>query len=145
MPGIVGGIQVPGFPGAAWLSLGFESTTFRASDTFERSWYEHRVFGTWTDDGNLRGHALGGAGSEFRLYLGADLVDARLRIETRAFTRDRKEGNLFAPDREGSSDGMGWSVRWRVAPSLDLETSGIVESGTGWTESGLFLGTRLSL
>ena len=145
MPAIVGGLEVPGFPGAPWLNLGFEGSSFKVSDQVQRSWYDHRVFGTWTDDGKLRGHALGGAGNEFRIYAGADLVDARLSIEGRGFTRDRKEGNLFAPTREGSSKGMGWSIRWRIAPSLDVETSGIVESGTGWTESGLFLGTRFTL
>lgn len=145
MPALVGGIQVPGFPGAPWFNVGMEVTSFHTSDTMGRPWYEHRVFGTWTDDGNIRGHELGGAGSEFRLMAGADLLDARLRIETRGFTRDRKPGNLFAPEREGSSNGFGWTVRWRLVPSVDLETSGIVESGSGWTQSGAFVGTRLTL
>ncbi len=144
MPAIVGGLQVPGFPGARWLSLGVESASFRTSDGMRRPWYDHRVFGTWTDDGILRAHALGGAGSELRVYAGADLVEARLRFETNGFTRKRKTGNLFAPEREGSSKGAEWTLRWRVARSIDLEASGIVESGSGWTESGVFFGTRLT-
>ena len=144
-PAVTGGIRVPAFPGALWLNLGVEHTRFDAGDGTGRAWYDHRVFGTWTDDGSVRGHELGGEGNELRVFAGADLVDARLRIDTRVFTRNRKAGNLFAPDRMGSSKGGGLTVRWRLSPSLDLETSGVIESGSDWTESAAFVGTRLTL
>ena len=144
-PAIVAGVEVPGFPGAPWLSVGFESTIFETPNRNVRPWYDHRVFGTWVDNGIVRGHELGGEGSELRLYVGADLLDAGLRIATHGFTRDRKAGNLFSPEREGSSTGFGWTLLWRVAPALDLETTGIVETGSGWKETGAFIGTRLTL
>jgi hypothetical protein len=144
MPGLTGGLEVPGFPGAPWLSLGFETTSFGGEDG-RRPWYDHRVFGTWTDDGRLRAHGLGGEGTELRLFGGADLLDALLRIEAHGLARDREDGNLFAPEREGSSKGFGWTIHWRVIPSMDVETSGVVESGSGWTEGGAFLGARLTL
>jgi hypothetical protein len=145
MPALVGGLEIPGFPGARWLNLGFEATSFAEADGSRRPWYDHRVFGTWTDDGRLMAHGLGGEGTEYRLYGGADVRDALVRIESQLFQRDRTGGNLFAPEREGSSTGFGWTVRWRVAPSVDVETSGVVESGSGWTESGAFLGARFTL
>ena len=144
MPAIVGGIEVVGIPGAPWLSVGFEHTVFKQPTNNGRSWYDHRVFGTWTDDGNLLGHGLGGEGREIRLFGAADLLDARLGLEARGFSRDRGEGNLFAPDREGSSSGFAGTARWRLTPTVELEASGALESGTGWSESAGFLGVRLN-
>ena len=142
MPALVGGMEVVGIPGAPWLSVGLEHTVFKQPKRGSRSWYDHRVFGTWTDDGNLLGHGLGGEGRELRVFGAADLLEARLGLEVRGFSRDRGEGNLFAPEREGSSSGFAGAARWRLTPTVELEASGALESGTGWRESAGFLGVR---
>jgi hypothetical protein len=143
MPGLALGTRLSSFPGAPWLSVGFERTSLAASPDRLR-WYDHRVFGTWTDQGRLLGHGLGGEGRELRAYGTADLLDARLRLEGRALARRRYDENLYAPDREGSSQGLDAAIRWRITPSLEVTARGAREWGPGWSESDGFLGVRVT-
>jgi glycopeptide antibiotics resistance protein len=143
MPGFALGARLSSVPGAPWLTVGFEWTSLAAAPDRLR-WYDHRVFGTWTDQGRLLGHGLGGEGRELRAYGAADLVDARLRLEGRALTRRRYQDNLYAPVREGSSRGLDAAARWRLTRSLEVTARGAREWGPGWSESDGFLGVRVT-
>jgi hypothetical protein len=142
MPAFLIGGRVEGLPSATWLRIGFERTTFSQPPGGIRPWYDHRVFGTWTDGGHLLGHPLAGVGRESRLYGNADLLEARLRLEGRFHTRRRTADNLLAPEREGSSRGLEGIARWRVRPSVDLELRGTGEWGDGWDASSGMLSAR---
>lgn len=143
MPAFVFGTRVEGFPGATWLRIGVERATFSQPFASRRPWYDHRVFGTWTDGGTALGHPLGGVGRESRIYAGVDPLDARLRLEARGFRRWRGEGNLFAPERLGSSRGFEATARWRLAAPLEIELGGALERGDDWRAGASFLGGRL--
>jgi hypothetical protein len=142
MPAFLFGARVEGAPSVTWLRLGFERTTFSQPFGGIRPWYDHRVFGTWTDGGHLLGHPLAGVGRETRIYGNADLLEARLRLEGRFHTRRRTADNLLAPEREGSSRGLEGTARWRVRPAVDLEIRGAGEWGNGWDSSSGMLGAR---
>ncbi len=144
MPAVAVGARLAGLPRAPWLSLGFERTSFGASEGIRIPWYDHRVFGTWTDGGRLMAHELGGEGRELRAYGTADLWDARLHLGGRGFWRRRTEGNLYAPEWEGSSRGVEANARWHLTPSFQLKVEGVVERGDGWNRSTGFLGARFA-
>jgi len=106
VPAVSIGMDWHVLPFAPSLGLGIEGTVITpAKDTYP-PWYQHIGLGDgWTDRGTPLGHPLGGHGRELLLSVfgtGSDVV-----FGTAMFVRHRGRFNLFAPDREGDSFGMG--------------------------------------
>lgn len=147
VPGITGGAFVPAIPGLPQVGVGLEATHFSTFCCGNPPWYSHGAFqGGWVLDGQPLGHPLGGEGREVMGYAVADLLDARLRLEGRAFVRSRgaeglqqrqRAGNLFAPARAGQSAGGSVTGAWRVLPRAELRASWYRDAGDGWSEQRL--------
>ena len=139
VPGIVAGAEVASVPGLPGLSLGIERASFAPYCCGNPIWYRHwRFLDGWADDGRPLGHPLGGHGTEWRLSAGLDPWGARLRLRLEAFTRDRGEENLFAPDRAGESRGGVLHALFRAGPRIELELRALHERGEAdWRESRL--------
>lgn len=143
MPAVLVGAELASLPELPEVGIGVEVTHFEAPEA-GRPWYDHRVFGTWTNEGRLLGHPLGGEGTEWRFYTHVDAARSQLRLRGHAFTRDRGEGNLFAPVRAGDAWGVGGQAEYRVASHVDVIVAGETEVGEAdWTQSQAFLGLRV--
>jgi hypothetical protein len=154
-PGIIGGAHVAAVPRIPALSLGLERTYFSrpcrpneegCHDNYYATWYRHYLFKDgWTVDRQPIGHPLGGDGSEWLLYGAWDDPSAPLRLDWRAFTRQRGEYNIYAPAREGRSMGGALSLVYRGEDGIDLILTGALERGrtpARWTESSILAGVR---
>ena len=145
-PGYVLGIETPGLPAAPQVALGVEYASFSGSCCGNPPWYRHHAFpGAWAGDDEPLGHPLGGHGTELLAHAAADLLDARLRLETRAYRRHRRNENLFVPGRGGRSTGMSGELTWRQGARSELGIAFSGERGHGWRESDVRLGGRLLL
>lgn len=144
VPGWVVGAEFGALPGLPAVSAGLERTSFARSCCGNPAWYRNWAFrGGWADAGRPLGHPLGGHGTEWLAHVAVDLLDARLGVEGRVFLRERREENLFIPDRLGESRGGEFRARLRASPRFDVEVAGRVDSGDGWRESGLSSGVRV--
>ncbi|HEX7050674.1 MAG TPA: capsule assembly Wzi family protein [Longimicrobiales bacterium] len=145
VPAILAAVEVPALPGWPEASLRIERTSFAPACCGNTIWYRNWAFRSgWTADGQPLGHPLGGHGTEWLARLEADLLDARLRVDARAFLRDRGAENLFAPDREGHSRGAHLTIAGRPHSSIEAFLSGGIEVGErDWRQTGLEVGARL--
>jgi hypothetical protein len=154
VPGRVFGAYVPAVPGLEALAVGAEYTSFATLCCGNPGWYMHSALpGGWAAEGAPLGHPLGGEGREFLLYSHADLADARLRLDARAFRRDRGRegydmyphaGNLYAPERAGTSTGVQAGGSWRLTRGTELRLSALREVGRGgWRSHELDLNASL--
>jgi hypothetical protein len=144
VPGIVAGAHMPALPGVPDAGVGVEHTWFSGFGRKNPPWYLHSVHrGGWSADRVPLGHPLGGEGRETLVYGDLDAVQARLRLEGRAFLRHRSSagyetflqaGNIFAPTRVGNSRGGALRADVRVMERLDLRLHGFLDRGRGWTE-----------
>lgn len=143
-PGFTAGAEVPAVPGLPELSLGLEGTVFGVRSPPGIAWYQHGGFHEgWTVDRRLLGHPLGGHGRELLVTARLDLLEARLRLEGRGFLRERREENLFAPERVGGSVGATLNGAYRASGDFELVLSAEVEHGErDWTRSALMAGLR---
>lgn len=149
VPARVLGAYVPAVPGAPAVAAGAEYASFATLCCGNPGWYTHAAQpGGWAAEGATLGHPLGGEGREFLLYSHADLVDARLRLEGRAFRRERgregydlavRAGNLFAPERAGWSTGASLGAHWRATPRTELRLRALREVGSEWRSHELDL------
>lgn len=146
-PGIVAGAEIAAVPGLPQVAFGVEYTAFVPWDRNSGIWYQHGGFRDgWTHAGVPLGHPLGGHGSEWLAHARADALNARLHIAARAYARERDEGNLFAPDREGRSTGGSVSARFRIVRGVEVLTHGEIEEGrSGWRRNVGYLGLRAFL
>mgnify|MGYP001169825598 CR=1 FL=1 len=147
VPGIVVGGEIASVPGLPGLSLGIERASFAPSCCGNPIWYRHwRFLDGWAVDGRPLGHPLAGHGTEWRLSIGLDPWNARLRFRGDAFVRDRGDENVFAPDRAGESRGGALHGSLRVGPRFDLVLNVLHERGaSGWRESRLEVTGRFLL
>ncbi len=142
-PGIVAAIDVVAVPGLPQAAVGLEYTRFAGLSLGHWIWYRHWWFHEgWTDEGRHMGHPLGGHGSEWRLYGGADLARSTLRLSSQLFARDRGEYNVYAPDREGGSFGAVVEVDWRVFRNVELLGGVAWEEGSDWRDRSGRIGVR---
>jgi hypothetical protein len=151
-PAVVAGVSVPSVPGVPALSLGLERTSFAkpcsscngCACEFYATWYRHYVFmDGWTLDRQPIGHPLGGDGTEWLMYSRYDDAPRRIRLDARAFARDRGRYNLFAPTREGRSLGGGLAADYRLTDAFELRVGADVERGRReWSASSLRAGVR---
>src|SRR5690606_40870802 len=98
-------------------------THFGAGDgATRRAWYRNGDFGgSWSDDGRIFGHPLGGHGAETLARVGFNAPERSAVVAVSGFRRERRTYNLYAPEREGTSHGgslvveadaqTGWGLR----------------------------------
>ncbi|CAA9372203.1 MAG: hypothetical protein AVDCRST_MAG68-5637, partial [uncultured Gemmatimonadetes bacterium] len=144
VPGHTFGLLLPRL-GSAWAG-GAEVTRFAPHCCGNPPWYMHAAHpGGWVHRGRPLGHPLGGEGWEAMAYGQGELLDARLRVEGRAFARRRtheglareqRAANLYAPARAGSLGGS-LDAAWRLAPRIDARVSLYRDAGGGWREQSL--------
>lgn len=143
VPGRTLGVESPALPGLPGASLGVAYSAFGGSCCGNPAWYRHVAFeGGWAAQGVPLGHPLGGHGGELATYGFLNADEARLRIGSRAFWRDRRAENLYMPGR-GTSFGATAHLHWRPLSSLDIHASLRREAGSGWTEQAAEVGMRL--
>lgn len=143
-PGLLVGIEIAAVPGLPMLSLALERASFARSCCGNPIWYRHwRFHDGWSHGGVPLGHRLGGHGFEWLLAARADLMEARLRLDARGFTRNRGAENLFAPDRAGESTGGSLALAYRMRQRLEALIDLAEESGDGWSESSARMGVRV--
>ncbi len=146
VPARIIGLEIPMVPGAPRLSLGMERTSFGQQCCGNPMWYRHWSFpGSWVVEDRPLGHPLGGNGTEWLVFSGLDLPDARGRVDLRAFHRDRGPDNLYTPGREGSSWGGAASFRWRMGAGPEIFGAARFESGSGWSEHEARLAGRITI
>lgn len=149
VPGVVAGVEVPAIPGLPAVGFGVERTSFAPSCCGNPIWYRHWSFTDgWADDGVLLGHPLGGHGREWLAYASADLLDSRLRLLTRVFSRDRGDENVYSPTREGESVGGMVRLEFRPMRHAELVVQGTTERGSEggegrWRETRAYTGVRI--
>lgn len=144
VPGQVFGVLLPALPRLAAVGLGAEYARFEAACCGNPPWYRHNAHpGNWVLSDVPLGHAVGGNGTEMLVYTQADLLDARLRLDARAFRRERRTENLFVPGRDGSSNGVSGRASWRLGPRSDLMLFVARESGSDWAEREASVGMRV--
>lgn len=151
-PALVTGLSLASAPFVPALSLGLERTSFAPPCSscggcdcdYYATWYRHYVFKDgWTLDRQLIGHPLGGDGTEWLVYGTFDDAARKLRVDGRAFSRERGRYNLFAPTREGRSVGGRVALGYRVTPGIELRVDGELERGRrDWTASSMSAGVR---
>jgi hypothetical protein len=151
-PGRLIGLFAPALPGAPQVGAGVEYTYFKAWCCGHGPWYLNATFpGNWAVRGRPLGHPLGGEGAEYAAYAQADAWDARLRLDTRAWIRDRSDrslngtiyqggGNLFTPQRTGRSVGGTVDAALRLAPRAEARATWMLDDGRGWREQALSAG-----
>ncbi|HEX6132522.1 MAG TPA: capsule assembly Wzi family protein [Longimicrobiales bacterium] len=131
VPTYIVGVDVGALPGLPAVSLGLEHTRFSGSCCGNPQWYRNVFFrGSWSDEGRLFAHPLGGHGYEWRAHARLDRPGTMtLRVD--GFMRRRGHENLFAPERHGYAFGslMGAELQ-RGRTALRLE--GGVEWGASW-------------
>jgi hypothetical protein len=153
VPGIVAGAFVPALPGVPALAAGVEHASFATFCCGNPPWYFHAGFpGGWVANDTPLGHPLGGEGSETMLYLSGTAADARLRTDARAFRRTRSDagyhtpqraGNLFVPQRAGTSWGAELRGALRLFTRSDVHAGYFIDSGAGWMEQRFSVGTAV--
>ncbi len=143
-PGRIFGLFVPALPALPQLAAGIERSSFAASCCGNPPWFRHAAHaGNWVQADQTLAHPLGGQGSEWLLYGEAALLDARLNLDARLFSRHRDGENLFVPGREGRSTGFAAQAIWRAVPSMELRFFLSREAGEGWVERALQTGVRM--
>ncbi len=130
VPGIVAGVELPVVPGAPWLAVGAERSSFAHSCCRNPPWGRHAIFRDgWTEGGALIGHPLGGEGAQTAVVARAELADARVRLRATAFRRVRGEENLFAPNWQGRSHGGSARAIVRLGARAEVQAAAAVERG----------------
>lgn len=139
VPGFVGGVTVPAFPGTPGLALTGEYAHFGTSCCGNPPWYRHWSFpGAWAAGDRTLGHPLGGNGSQVMVSGTVDLPAGRVKAQL--FRRDRGVENLFAPERIGVSQGVGSSLELSPRDGWRLRIDADHEKGSSWSESELRIG-----
>jgi hypothetical protein len=147
-PATVAGLFLPSLPGLPEVAAGAELTRFAPQCCGHGVWYfNSSQRGNWARGSRVLGHPLGGEGNEAMAYAQAELLDGRLRLAGRAFTRNRSiqsipvygGGNLFAPAHAGRSVGGAIDAALRLG-RVELGASGFRDAGDGWREDSFQLG-----
>ena len=128
------GARLAAVPGIPSLSVGVERTEFEPPSPesgergFHSNWYRHHIYEAgWTVDQVLLGHPLGGNGVEWLAWGRADLADARLRLEARAYMRERERYNIYSPDLKGFGNGGALRAAWRFGSGAEAMGAAEVE------------------
>jgi len=137
VPAVVIGADWHVLPFAPSLGAGVDVSIITPQKATYPPWYIHRGLGDgWTDRGTPLGHPLGGHGRE--LLLTVQGSGTNIEASGRFFVRKRGRFNLFAPDLEGNSVGVGTDGTFYAAGPLRLGFRLDAErhARAGWTWSG---------
>ena len=147
VPGIVAGAEVAAVPGLPWLSVLVERSSFEGSQSGNPPWYRHPIgfHDGWSTRGELLGHPLGGHGLEWLVQARSNLMDGRLQLMTRGFTRTRRAENVYAPVRAGSSTGVLAEGDIQLRSGVAVRFSGSTEGGSDWRRTQLSGALRFHL
>lgn len=88
---------------------------------------------------------MGGHGREWLLEARSSLLEGRLQLMTRGFTRNRGAENVYAPERAGRSNGLAMEADFLLSSGTALHLEGSMESGSGWRRSHLAAAVELFL
>lgn len=134
VPTYIAGFDLAAVPGLTALAISLEHTRYSGSCCGNPPWYRNVFFrGSWSDEGRLFGHALGGHGYEWLGHARLDLPDRGVMVRGEAFARWRGHENLFAPERAGSSIGGVLSLEVRRGRSM-LRLDGGYEDAASWSQ-----------
>jgi hypothetical protein len=139
VPAVVLGAEIAALPGAEAVRIGVERTVFAGCfDCKNTRWYRNWSFREgWTDGGIGIGHPLGGHGREWMIFGNVDVASGGLHLAGDLRFRDRREENLFAPDRAGGSTAVAIRATWLPAGRLLVGAGGEHERGaSGWSAGG---------
>ena len=132
-PGIIAGADMGWIPGLPALSLALEHAQFPHSCCGNPIWYRSVFFrGSWSEEGRLFAHPLGGHGREWRARASIDIPQHGLLVNVDAFTRHRGAENLFAPQRQGRSRGGSARVEYRHPRGFGLHADATIERASAW-------------
>jgi hypothetical protein len=145
VPAILGGLEWTRVDSTYDVAIGVEHLQFSASCCGNSIWYRNAWFrGSWADGDELLGHPLGGHGREWRVFANGGIGE-RVLASVAYFARRRRVENLFAPERQGESDGMqvraDISVTRRARLLLDTAAEW---SAKDWNSSRLSAAVRYS-
>src|SRR5690606_37782701 len=133
VPTYIAGFDLAAVPGLPALAVGLEHTRFSGSCCGNPLWYRNVFFrGSWSDEGRLFAHPLGGHGREWLLHARADLPAHGVLLRSELFSRRRGHENLFAPERTGLSLGGMLSMELRRGDTA-LRIDGGYEDAGGWS------------
>lgn len=133
MPTYIAGFDLAAIPGLPAVALGLEHTRFSGSCCGNPIWYRSVFFrGSWSDEGRLFAHPLGGHGREWLAHARLDLPARGVMLRTELFSRRRGHENLFAPERSGLSVGGMMNVEIRRGDTA-LRMDGGFEDAAGWS------------
>jgi hypothetical protein len=137
VPTYIYGLDVAAVPGLPALGVALEHTRYSGSCCGNPPWYRNVFFrGSWSDEGQLFAHPLGGHGYEWLAHARLDLPHRGLLLRGEAFRRWRGHENLFAPEREGLSLGAAVSLEVRRGNSV-LRAEGGYEDAVSWSRHHL--------
>jgi hypothetical protein len=134
VPTYVAGLDVAAVPGLPGLALSVEHARYSGSCCGNPPWYRNVFFrGSWSDEGRLFAHPLGGHGWEWLAHARLDLPGQGLLLRAQASNRWRGHENLFAPERAGTSLGGDASIEWHSGRSM-VRLDGGYEDGAAWSQ-----------
>lgn len=134
VPTYIAGFDLAAVPGLPALAIAVEHTRYSGSCCGNPPWYRNVFFrGSWSDEGRLFAHPLGGHGREWLAHARLDLPEHGLMLRGEAVDRWRGHENLFAPERAGTSVGAALSVELRRGRSA-LRIDGGYEDASSWSQ-----------
>jgi hypothetical protein len=134
VPTYIAGMDLAAVPGVPALALGLEHARFSGSCCGNPLWYRNVFFrGSWSDEGRLFAHPLGGHGYEWLTHARVDLPGSGLMLRAEAFMRRRGHENLFAPEWEGRSAGGMLSLDLR-RDAATVRLDGGYEDAGSWSQ-----------
>ncbi|MGH7448971.1 MAG: capsule assembly Wzi family protein, partial [Longimicrobiales bacterium] len=137
VPTYITGFDVAAVPGLPALAIGFEHTRYSGSCCGNPPWYRNVFFrGSWSDEGRLFAHPLGGHGYEWLAHGRLDLPGSGVLLRAEGFNRWRGHENLFAPERAGLSVGGTVSLVLRRGSSV-LRLDAGYEDAASWNQHRL--------
>lgn len=132
-PAAIAGLELGPLPAVGMVSAGIEFTRYPAACCGQPIWYRSVFFrGSWAEEGRLFAHPLGGHGKEWLGHARLDVPDRGLLLGASAFVRERRDENLFAPERQGRSMGGTASVQQQLTPRTSLRLDGSIERAARW-------------
>ena len=132
VPTYTAGVDLAAMPGLTALAIGVEHARFSGSCCGNPPWYRNVFFrGSWSDEGRLFAHPLGGHGYEWLAHARLDLPARGVMARAEAFMRRRGHENLFAPERIGRSVGGLLSLEMRRG-RMGLRIDGGYEDAASW-------------
>jgi len=130
-PSVIAGFDIAAVPGVEQVSLTFERSFFSSGRGVNvRPWYRHWNLGSWSDDGGLFGHPVGGNGHETLIRIG--YAEGNVLVSATGYQRQHGALNLYSPERWGNSSGGSVSVELAGESRWGLRAYGALERGQDW-------------